>query len=513
MKRILVYCLLSISSYISFAQNSIEVENLGASVNSKYDELVPLISADGRLLYFIVGNHPLNTYYSSDKGSQDIWYSELDSDGKWGKATHAAFPFNEIRYNAVSWISPEGNRLLIKGYYEEGELKRNLGVSFCYKTKTGWSIPAGQKIRNLEEMQKGKYFEVSMSNDSKTLLMSFSEVKSSEYSNLYFSQLENDSSWSRPKSMGKLFESRSHTFNSPFLASDGITLYFSSDRPGGLGSNDIWMCKRMDDSWQNWNEPVNLGEPINTANWESGFSLDATGNYGYLVSSFNSIGRSDIVRIRLSDNIRPNPVVLLYGNVYNGKTKEPLSASLLYESLPDGKNAGNAYSSPVDGNYKLVLPYGKFYSFRASANNFIGISENLDLTITDQYKEIRKDLYLVPIEKGQTIRLNSIFFDLGKATLREESFPELDRLLVILQENPKLEIEISGHTDNVGGDASNMKLSNERANAVTTYLNYRGIPINRIIPKGYGKTKPANTNATEEGRQLNRRVEFTILKN
>jgi outer membrane protein OmpA-like peptidoglycan-associated protein len=215
----------------------------------------------------------------------------------------------------------------------------------------------------------------------------------------------------------------------------------------------------------------------------------------------------------LSDNIRPNPVVLLYGNVYNGKTKEPLSASLLYESLPDGKNAGNAYSSPVDGNYKLVLPYGKFYSLRASANNFIGISENLDLTNADQYKEIRKDLYLVPIEKGQTIRLNSIFFDIGKATLREESFPELDRLLVLLQQNPKLEIEISGHTDNVGGDASNMKLSNERAEAVTTYLNYRGITVNRIIAKGYGKTKPAATNSTEEGRQLNRRVEFTILKN
>lgn len=511
MKSILSLSLLLILSLWCYSQVTAEIENLGPTVNSQYDELAPVISADGKNLYFVIVNHPENSRQATDNESQDIWYSHLGNDGKWSKADHLASPLNQLRNNTIIWVSSDGNKILIAGYYEDGKYINKAGVSICTKTPTGWSLPRGQKIKNYELMNIGKFAIMSMSNDSKTLLLSFSEIKDSRITNLYFSILEQDGSWSEPKTLGKLFQSKEYSITGPFLASDNVTLYFSSDMPGGYGGYDIWMSKRVDDSWQNWSQPINLGAPINTPRFDAYFSLDATGNFAYMASNFNSLGRTDIVKIKLRENMKPNPVVLIYGNVYNNKTKVPVSANLLYETLPDGKNAGIATSSAIDGSYKIILPYGKMYSFRAAAENFIAISENTDLTKVENYKEIKKDLFLAPIEKGQTIRLNSIFFDPGKSLLRAESFPELGRLLDVLQNNPKIHVEIAGHTDNIGEDGVNLKLSNERAKAVTTYLNYRGIAVDRITPQGYGKTKPVATNSTEEGRQLNRRVEFTIL--
>lgn len=149
----------------------------------------------------------------------------------------------------------------------------------------------------------------------------------------------------------------------------------------------------------------------------------------------------------------------------------------------------------------------------AYAEKYISVSDNLDLSAVAEYKEINRDLYLVPLEVGSTIRLNNIFFDFGKATLRPESYPELDRLAGLMTQNGKMIIELSGHTDNVGADDANLKLSDDRARSVTEYLVKLGIDASRIIAKGYGETKPVASNDTEEGRQQNRRVEFTILKN
>jgi outer membrane protein OmpA-like peptidoglycan-associated protein len=302
----------------------------------------------------------------------------------------------------------------------------------------------------------------------------------------------------------------------PYLAADGATLYFSSDRPGGLGDNDIWMTKRLDDSWQKWSEPVNLGAPINTSDWDAFFTLDAGGEYAYLTSSDTTgFGESDIVRVKLLEREKPDPVVIVDGNVYNKKTGQPLSASLIYETLPDGTEAGNGISSPVDGSFKIVLPYDKNYLIRASADKFFAISENLNLDslVKAGNRIIHKDLYLVPIEIGQVFRLNNVFFDFDKWDLRPESFVELDRVVKLLNENPSMEIELSAHTDSYGSDDYNFKLSDNRARSCMDYLLSKGIASNRVTSQGYGETKPVAPNDTPENRQLNRRVEFTIMKN
>lgn len=497
------------------ASTIIKVENLGPNINTSLAELRPTVSADGNLLFFIVENDPMNTKYKSISNSQDIWYAERDSFGNWGGARHLGYPLNTYFYNAVFWISPDNNRILIRNAFIDGDYVGN-GVSMSYRKKNGgWSKPNALRIRNYQKYDKGRQYGATMAHDARTLLLYMSEEKGSYNNDLYVCFLQTDSTWSEPKSLGKKINLPQYNEMTPYLASDGVTLYFSSNRPGGLGDNDIWMTKRLDSTWQKWSDPVDLVGPINTQDWDAFFTMDAGGEYAYLTSAESGYGESDIVRVKLLERERPNPVVLVDGNVYNKKTNEPLSASLVYETLPDGVEAGNGISNATDGSFKIVLPYDKNYLIRATADKFFAQSENLNLDslVKAGYKEIHKDLYLVPIEIGQVVRLNNVFFDFDKWDLRPESYVELDRVVKLLTENPAIEIEMSAHTDSYGSDEYNFKLSDNRARSVMEYILSKGIATNRITSQGYGETKPVAANDTPENRQLNRRVEFTILKN
>ncbi|MBK7122703.1 MAG: OmpA family protein [Chitinophagaceae bacterium] len=499
----------------------IKIENLGEGINSENPEMRPTISADGNLLFFIRQNDPANIQYATVPNSQDIWYSRRDSTGKWSAAKHLSAKVNASHYNAVFWISPDLNTILLKGSFIDGQYY-GMGVSMIHKRRdNSWTNAEMLKIRNFNKFSTTPQMGASMGQDGKTLLFYMTDKKGSFDNDLYVSFAEGNDIWTAPKSLGKKINLPDYNEMSPFIAADGVTLYFSSDRPGGIGENDIWMSKRLDDSWTKWSEPVNLGRPINTEGSEAFFTLDAGGEYAYLTSSDGAFGASDIVRVKLLEKEMPDPVVLVSGNVYNAKTKEPLTASLVYETLPDGTEAGKGVSSPVDGSFKMVLPYDKNYSIRASADKFFAISENLklDSLIKAGYKEIHKDLYLVPIEIGQVFRLNNVFFDFDKYDLRPESYVELDRVVGFLNEYPNIEIEMSAHTDSKGADDYNMTLSDNRARSVMDYIISRGIAKTRIISQGYGETKPVAGNShadgtdNPEGRQLNRRVEFKILKN
>ncbi|GAC1485085.1 MAG: hypothetical protein NVS1B13_11270 [Flavisolibacter sp.] len=498
------------------ASTIMQIENLGKNINSELPELRPTISADGNLLFFICENHPANTKYNSIRNSQDIWFSERDTlTGKWAEAVHMEFPLNTYYYNAVYWISPDNNRILIRNAFVDGEYSGN-GVSMSYKKKNGnWSRPNMLQIKNYGKYDRGRQNGASMAQDGQTLLLYMTEEPGGYDNDIYVCFLQKNGGWSEPKSLGKKINLPKYNEMTPYMAADGVTLYFSSNRPGGLGDNDIWKTKRLDDSWQKWSDPENLGKPINTEGWDAFFTMDAGGEYAYLSTSLNSLGESDIVRVKLLEKEKPTPVLLVSGNVYNKKTNQPLSASLIYETLPDGTVAGNGVSNPNDGSFKMVLPFDKNYSIRAKADKFFAISENLNLDslVKAGYKEIHKDLYLVPIEIGQVVRLNNVFFDFDKSNLRPESFVELDRVVSLLNENAAIEIEMSAHTDNKGSDDYNFKLSDNRARSVMDYILSKGIAPSKIVSHGYGKTKPVVPNDSDENRQLNRRVEFKIMKN
>lgn len=483
-------------------------ENLGQHINSEYSEAAPQISANGKTLYFMRGGHPDNAGAKVKDEDQDVWYSTQDENGVWTEAVSIGKPINNTAYNWPVSISPDEQVMILSGTYDSNGDFDGPGMSYSTRLRNGWSLPQKIEIENYSTKTKTVDFTVSA---NKKYILFGMNPETEEHHDLYVSFLQEDGSYSTPKPLGSTLNTDGSEMG-PFLASDNVTLYFSSNGHGGYGSNDIFVTKRLDDTWEHWSEPVNLGSDINSDDYDSDFSISAKGDYAYFTTYGDSYGRGDIARIALREETRPNPVVLIQGKVLNKKTKRPLGAKVLYERLSDGSVEGSAQSDPTTGEYKVILPYGHNYGYRASAEGFYPISENLELTSVNQYKEITKDLYLVPIEVGETVRLNNIFFDSGKYDILPPSFPELKRLIQLLQTQPDISIEIAGHTDNVGSDEANLNLSRNRAQAVVNYVVENGIDASRIRAKGYGETKPVAENSTDEGRQQNRRVEFTIME-
>lgn len=479
-----------------------EPENLGPSINSEYDDLLPVISPDGTTLYISRVYSPGNTGGIEDYC--DI-YSSRHVNDKWTPVVNINTPLNDADPNSVCSVSPDGNFLLLLNSYSDA----NTGVSGAIWQGTSWSKPVDMAVKNF--YNKAEDHEFYLANDSKTLLMTINRDDSYGKKDIYVCFYQGELKFSEPLNLGPIVNT-DEIETSPFLASDGVTLFYSTEGLPGYGSSDIFVTRRLDDTWTNWSKPQNIGKPVNTPDWDAYYTIPASGEYAYFVSYENSLGEGDVFRIKLPGKAKPDPVVLIVGKVLNSVTKEPVSATISYEFLSSGVEAGTARTDATTGEYKIVLPYGNKYGFSANAQAFIPVSEHIDLTEVDGYKEINRDLYLVPVKIGETVRINNVFFDFGKSILRTESYPELNRIVSLINLNPDLEIEISGHTDNTGEDKVNLKLSDERAKAVKNYLVLKGIPETRVSAKGFGETKPVAGNDTEEGKQFNRRVEFTILK-
>jgi outer membrane protein OmpA-like peptidoglycan-associated protein len=297
---------------------------------------------------------------------------------------------------------------------------------------------------------------------------------------------------------------------SPFLAADGKTLYFSSNGHPGYGRSDVFMSRRLDDSWTQWSTPINLGEPINSSGTDAYYSVPAAGDYAYFVSNEEGLGKNDIFKIVLPTLVKPEPVILVYGKVLNSKTKAPLSTGITYRDFKDDIEIGIARSNPASGYYEIVLPISRVYSFFAEKQGFYSVQDRLDLMEVKEYEEVERDLYLTPIETGQTVKMNNVLFYKSKAQLISTSYPELDKLAKMMDENSGITIELEGHTDNVGDRFKNIKLSQDRVGAVRNYLISKGVSEERITGKGYGGSKPIADNSAEITRRLNRRVAFKI---
>jgi len=479
-------------------------ENLGRSINTKYSEHWPVISPDGRTLYFLREGDPVN--YSE---SGDIWFSTLQNNDEWSIAQHPGRPINTFDGGSVCSVTPDGNTLLLLGLYRtDGRINFN-GFSLSHRTKDGWSFPLGIVIKNF--YNDNNHWSGYLSNDGKKLFMGIERKDSYGECDIYVSFLQRNNVWSEPMNLGNVINTKEMEEDA-FLAADDVTLYFESKGHGGYGGFDVFMSKRLDNTWKNWSMPVNLGSDINTSKDEQEYYITAKGDYAYFASGDNSFGELDIFKIKLPEKVKPKPVVLIYGKVFNAKTNEPVEAEIKYEILSTGMEAGNANSNPDDGSYKIILPYGKNYGYSAKADGYYSISENINLEKLSEYKEIEKNLYLAPIEIGEVVRLNNIFFDFDKYELKPESFPELDRLVNLLNDYPNIMILLSGYTDNIGTEDYNIKLSSKRAQAVAEYLFSKGISEGRVAAMGFGMFNPIAPNDSEEGRQLNRRVEFKILK-
>jgi len=486
-------------------------ENLGKGVNSKFGELGPLIAADGKTLFFTRDGHPDNL---SKKADQDVWVSRIQANGTWGIAENLRNPINTPQNNAVSTISADGNTLyLVNVYAPDGSMSK--GLSKSKRTRIGWHFP--EEIKITDYYNSYRWVEYTVNPNGNVLVISCKRKDSRGERDLYVSFMQPDGVWAKPINMG--FDiNTAEDEGSPFIAADNKTLYFSTEGFPGYGKADIFLSRRLDSTWTKWSEPENLGNLINTPKWDGYFTIPASGEYAYLSSNENSIGEEDIFRVKLFPAIKPEPVALIAGTVINSVDKRTLAAEVHLEFLNDSTahtERINADFDPETGEFKMIVPLKKMYSVHASKKGFVSVSENLDLTKESRYREVRKTITLVPVQEGQSIPLNNLFFEQSKYDILPSSHAELNRMIDLMNEYPTMEVLIEGHTaiSDVDEFLLNLKLSQNRANEVKNYLiNVGKIAPERIQTKGWGQSKPIASNATEETRKKNRRVEFTIIK-
>jgi outer membrane protein OmpA-like peptidoglycan-associated protein len=494
------------------------VTNLGKGINTPEREYAPVPTADGTRIFFSGYERP------DGIGGEDIFVSELKNN-IWQNAVILGTICTSGN-EAILSISADGNRITIFGNYPES-LGR--GDNFYVdKNKDGWG-----KIQHFPAPINSEYFDASafITADGKAILFtserpggvgSFQSKEQPFHGNSWgnidiYVCLKNDTGWSKPINLGSKINTPYCEYT-PFLHPDGKTLYFSSDGHYGLGGLDVFKSVRSyDTSWTQWSEPVNLGKEINTAEDDWGFKISTNGNVAYFSASArnDSYGKSDIYSITLPKQVRPEAVATIRGIVMD-RMKNPLEAEIKWEDLSTGKSVGLLKSNPQDGNYFIALPLGKNYGYYAEKKGYYPVSKNINIKDSTSAIDIIENIELISInemkEKGVSVRINNIFFDYNKFDIKPESFPELDRLAKILISNMNEKVEIAGHTDNKGSEIYNLELSRKRAQAVVNYLISVGCNGKNIEANGYGESKPIASNATEEGRAANRRVEFKFVK-
>lgn len=474
-----------------------EAENLGDQINSEYGDYAPKISPDGETLYFIRRDHP------DGYGGEDIFVSYLDEYEEWSTAENIGVPLNNDRPNGVYSVSQDGQELFLHNQYQD----RGNNPSITRIEDQVWSDPETQYIPELNS--NGNYHNGSLSVDGKYLLMSVNRYDSFGGNDIYVILKDEFGNWQEPINLGETINTYAEE-GSVFIAADGQTIYFSSAGHPGFGDQDMFMSRRLDNSWTNWSTPVNLGEHINSPEEDNFYVIPAKGDFIYFSSTRDGFGKEDIYRIGLPMEMRPKPVTLVKGRVFNRKDNQSIPATVYYEDLETGEVLGSVRTNSKTGEYQIILVVGRKYGYYAVADKYLSQSENMDLVHLPEYRKENQNLTLVPIETGQSITMNNLFFDTKQWTLKPESYLELNRIVKFLEQNPQVKIEISGHTDDVGSDENNQILSAKRAYEVYQYFISKSVTIERLLYIGYGETKPKVPNLNDYNRALNRRVELMI---
>ena len=383
------------------------------------------------------------------------------------------------------------------------------GVSFSFLLRTGeWSFPKALKIVNFKN--KSEFSEYTLAPNGKVLLMTTETKDSYGGKDIYVSFLNSDDSWSEPKNIGPIVNT-GEAESTPFIAPDGVTMYFSSSGHVGYGNNDIFLSRRLDDTWQNWSAPENLGPIVNTPQWDGYFSVSAKGDYAYFSSTENSVGAEDIFRIKIPEKAKPLTLIQMTGQVINQKTKEPMAARIVIKAKGNPTDTLSIDYDPYVGDYSFMWPAKKPFTVQIRKPGFFSKVEGFDFTSSTNFQLVSRNFFLQTVEKNKAIAFSNLIFDQGKAELKPGFEAELEKIIAILSENTQYTLLLEGHTDNQGDWNDNLKLSLERVDNVKAYLVSKGVDANRIQTKGWGGSKPLANNLLEDTRKSNRRVEFTLL--
>lgn len=478
-------------------------KNMGAAVNSNAQEYLPSLTADEQTLVF---TRKVTSREAQPYGNEEDLFVSAKENGQWTTAVRMPAPLNSDGNEGAECVSQDG-RVMFFTACDRRDGNGSCDLYVCVREGDKWSVP-----HNLGPTVNSGAWETqpSFSIDGRTLYFASNRPGGKGGNDIWKTVLLGNGRWSKPINLGDSINTAGDE-KCPFIHYDDQTLYFASNGHVGMGGLDIFYSRKINDS--TWSEPKNIGYPINTIGEEGSLIVSPSGNTAIFASDREGgFGDLDLYQFDLYKEAQPLAVTYMKGLVYDQKSNAKLSAQVKVIDLADGREVASTSSDPVNGSFIISLPVNRNYAINVSKSKYLFYSDNIELQNGTPDKPFLVNIALKPIEIGESIVLKNIFFETGSAELKNESVAELTKLVQFLAKNPTIRIEISGHTDNVGSDAMNQKLSEDRANAVANYLFEKGVDKQRIKAVGYGKTRPIDTNDTEQGRANNRRTMFEIIK-
>lgn len=493
---------------IAFAKKALKTpkpynpKNLGPKVNSDQLEYFPSISADGNTLVFT------HRKLVGPEQDEDFWVTIRDSaQAPWQKAQKIRGFLNTPDNEGAQSLSADGQVIFFAGCNRpDGFGSCDIYASFLQADGT-W----GKAINLGPTVNTGRWeSQPSISSDGLTLYFVRGRDGTDRNLDIYQSTFTRQG-WTKAERVpGDINTQAQET--SPFIHFDNQSLYFSSNGHPGMGDLDFFVSRKRPDG--KWGTPQNLGHPINTSAQEFSLIVGPDGKTGFFSSDAidSGYGRLDLYEFSLPDSVQAKPVAYLRGKVIDKKTREPLSALIEFGDLDDSSFTFNK-ASDRNGAFYAVLPAFSEYALSISKKGYLFYSQNFKMKDQGQDEALFLQIELIPIEVGQSVKLENVFFNFDSYKLQKRSYTELEKVVEFLNANPQVEVSIEGHTDNQGSDAYNKNLSANRAESVYEYLKSKGIAESRMRYEGFGASAPIAENTTEEGRALNRRTEMRILAN
>jgi outer membrane protein OmpA-like peptidoglycan-associated protein/tetratricopeptide (TPR) repeat protein len=477
--------------------------NIGPNVNSNGYEYINAVSLDEGQLYF--------TRKGSDIKSDESFYRSISARSvagqlNWSPAIEIGAPINTPGNEGALCVSPDGMTIIIT-CCSRRDSYGSCDLYLSHKAGNNWSEP-----ENLGELVNSTAWESQpcLAVDGRTLFFVSTRRGGFGGSDIWKSVLQDDGYWGAPVNLGNTINTSSDEM-APFIHPDGRTLYFSSRGHMGLGGADLFVS-RLDNAGI-WQQPENIGYPVNTKRDEINLIINAKGTEAFISAEReNGFGNIDIYRFELPEQSRPASVSYVQGKVYDKNTLLPLKAAIELIDMQKNTVIVNSTSDPITGEFLMSLPVDKDYAVNIARSGYLFYSTNFNVSRgNDSVNPIKLDIPMQPLAVGEKVVLHNIFFETDKFELLSYSQSELERLITFMTKNTTTQIEIGGHTDSEGSETHNNQLSQNRAKAVYDYLVSKGVEAGRLTFKGYGESAPIESNDTPEGRAKNRRTEFKVV--
>lgn len=492
--------------------------NLGSSINSELPEYFPSITADDSTFLF---TRRVNDLSAPGGRQEEIFVSKKTPNNNWSNSSLVSNAINSKYNEGAPTFSPDGQYIIFvgcetgaKGDYEYGDDRKGYGscdLFYSQNNGTNWSKPV-----NLGSKINTKHWETqpSFSSDGKTLYfirgMTYDrQRRNPDNQDIYVTTISEDGQWTKPEKLPPNINSP-HREESVQIHPDGKTLYFSSNGHPGMGGMDLYMSRKLDDN--TWSDPVNLGYPLNTFKNDISILISPKGDKGYFSSDREGgYGDLDLYSFNVDKKFKPLPITFIKGKIIDAESKLPLFAFFQLTDLKKGNIISQMQSKLENGEFLITVPKNIDFALHAEKEGYMFYSRNI---YRDSLSLSKDGFLIIELEKVKpgTFILENIFFEKSKSSLKKSSLVELNKVLKLMQINPDLKIQISGHTDSDGDDDFNLELSINRAKSVVNWLIENSIDKNRLSFKGYGETRPIEENNSIANKAKNRRTELTIIE-